>query len=206
MAFPDAPAPDPPPPATPAAPRRSRAAGCAFWGAMALITLSIAFGFLVGGRWFTPFPPLPELLRPTAVLQGAADLDRGSPSAQIEAELLLDDGAVAAMQEGDGLVHLELDVEAVPEVDSLVVGVNWASRAEVLRALEPLPLDQDVRWTLECTDAADCRRTIAIRIELPDDEADTEVTWRLVADVRPPREAEVPEVAVVQLIPVEGSE
>lgn len=174
---------------------------------MALITLSIAFGFLVGGRWFTPFPPLPELRRPTAVLEGGAELDPGSPTAEIEAELLLDDGAVAAMHEGDGLVHLELDVEAAdPEIESLLVGVNWASRAEVLRALEPLPLDQDVRWTLECADVADCRRTIGIWIEVPDDEAGTEVTWRLVADVRPPREDDVPEIAIVQLILAEGSE
>jgi hypothetical protein len=175
------------------------------WGTIVVIALSLGLGFL-GSRWFTPFPPLPELRRPTAVLQGGADLDRGSPSAQVEAELLLDDGAVTAMQEGDGLVHLELDVEAEPEVKSLLVGVNWASRAEVLRALEPLRLDQDVRWTLACADAADCRRTIGIRIDLPADVTAADVSWRLVADVRPPREAEVPEVAVVQLIRVEDPE
>ena len=176
------------------------------WGLVVFVVIIVGGFVLVSGWRFSVGGEMPELRRPTAVLQGAADLDRGSPSTLIEAELLLDDGAAAAMHEGDGLVHLELDLEAEPAVDSLLVGVSWSSRAEVLRAVGPLPLDQDVRWTLACADATDCVRTIGIRIELPGDETATEVSWRLVADVRPPREAEVPEIAVVQLVPVEGSE
>ena len=198
--------PDPPTQApAAAAPPRSRVAGCAVWGLVAFIVIVVG-GFSLMSWRFSVGGEMPELRRPTAVLQGAADLDRRSPSTEIEAELLLDEGAVAAMQEGDGLVHLELDVESEPAVESLLVAVNWASRAEVLRALEPLPLDQDIRWTLACADAAECARTIGIRIELPSDTTAAEVSWRLVADVRPPREAEVPEIAVVQLIPAEDSQ
>jgi hypothetical protein len=187
-----------------AAPNRSRAAGCAIWGSILVIVIVIGgliflANFSVGGE-------MPELRRPMAVLRGAAELDGTSPKARFEAALRLDDGAVAAMHEGDGLVHLELDLEAEPDVGSLLVGVRWTSRAQVQRPIQELTLDEDVRWTYGCEDTADCARTIGVDIELPAGVEGTRVSWRLVASVRPPREATVPEVAVVELALVEASE
>ncbi len=187
-----------------AAPRRSRAGGCAVWALLAFVAVAIGgfvfiANFSVGGE-------MPELRRPMAVLRGAVDLDRASPSSRFEAALRLDDGAVAAMQAGDGLVHLELDVEADPEVGSLLVGVGWSSRAEVVRPLQPLSLDEDVRWTYGCEEADHCARTIGIHIELPDGPGAAAVSWRLVATVRPPREAGVPEVTIVELVLTEAAE
>ena len=178
--------------------------GCVAWGFIALAVVVIG-GFIFLAN-FRLVEPMPELRRPSAVVRGAIDLDSGTRRATFEAALRLDDGAVAAMHEGDGLVHLELDIETEADVDSLRVGVRWTSRAEVVRAIAPLALDEDVRWTYGCEDAADCARTIGIDIELADGAEAAEVTWRLVATVRPPREASVPEVAVVQLELVEGSE
>ena len=185
-------------------PKRSRAAGCAIWGLVAFVALLVG-GFIFVAN-FSIGGEMPELRRPMAVLRGAADLGRTSPSASFEAAIRLDDGAVAAMREGDGLVHLELDVEADPNVGSLLVGVRWPSRAEVQRPIQELSLDEDVRWTYGCEDAGDCARTIGVDIELPAGVQATRVSWRLVATVRPPREATVPEVAVVELTLVEGSE
>jgi hypothetical protein len=174
------------------------------WGLIAFVAILIG-GFIFVAN-FSIGGEMPELRRPMAVLRGAADLGRTSPSASFEAAIRLDDGAVAAMREGDGLVHLELDVEADPNVGSLLVGVRWTSRAEVQRPLQELSLDEDVRWTYGCEEAVDCARTIGVDIELPPGVQATQVSWRLVATVRPPREATVPEVAVVELTLVEGSE
>jgi hypothetical protein len=141
-----------------------------------------------------------------AVLRGNVSLDPTSPSAGFQAVLSLDEGAVDAMRLGDGLVHLELDLETDAGVDALLVGVSWASRAEVVRAREALPLEQDVRWTYGCEEVADCARTVEVDIELADGSAAVDVSWRLVATVRPPREADVAEVATVELTQVEASE
>jgi hypothetical protein len=189
----------------PAPPEQSRAVGCVIWSLVAVIVMAIGAVFL--GSWrFSVLGEMPELRRPMAVLEGVVALDGTSPSTTVEAELRLDDGAVAAMREGDGLVHLELDVETEPDAAQLLVGVRWASRAEVVRPVESLVLDTDVRWTYACDDAADCARTIGLDLELPTSLAAAEVSWRLVATVRPPREASVPEVAVVELELVETSE
>jgi hypothetical protein len=189
---------------TAATPKRSRAAGCAIWGVVALVVIVIGGGILLAN--FSVGGEMPELRRPMAVLRGAAELDGTSPSARFEAALRLDEGAVAAMHAGDGLVHLELDLEADPVVDSLMVGVRWTSRAEVVRPVQPLALDEDVRLTYGCEEAADCARTIGVDIELPPGMEATMVSWRLVATVRPPRDADVPEVAVVELALTEASE
>jgi hypothetical protein len=185
-------------------PKQSGGPGCVIWGLIAFVALAIGGSIFMAN--FSLVSPMPELRRPTAVLQGAIDLGRGTRRATFEAALRLDDGAVAAMREGDGLVHLELDVETEADVESLLVGVRWTNRAEVVRAIMPLPLDQDVRWTYGCENAADCERTIGIDIQLADGAEPGELSWRLVATVRPPRDASVPEVAVVELELVEASE
>jgi len=192
------------PEVTPAAPKQPGAPGCVIWGLIVFVVIAIGGSIFMAN--FSLVEPMPELRRPTAVLHGAIDLDGGARMATFEAALRLDDGAVAAMHEGDGLVHLELDVETEADVESLLVGVRWASRAEVVRAIVPLSLDEDVRWTYGCEDAADCARTIGIDIELAEGAEAVELSWRLVATVRPPREASVPEVAVVELKLVEASE
>ncbi len=148
---------------------------------------------------------MPELRRPMAVLRGDVALDRSAPSGRFEAAIRLDAGAIDAMALGDGLVHLELDLETADDVEALLVGVRWTSRAEIVRPVQPLPLEDDVRWTYACEEVADCQRTIGVDIELPDGSAAADVTWRLVATVRPPRQADVPEVAVVELTQVGGS-
>ena len=187
-----------------AAPKQPGRPGCVAWGLIALAVVVIG-GFIVLAN-FRLVEPMPELRRPSAVVRGGIDTDGGTRRATFEVALRLDDGAVVAMHAGDGLVHLELDVETEPDVDSLLVGVRWTSRAEVVRAIGPLSLDEDVRWTFGCEDAADCARTIGIDIEMADGAEAADVSWRLVATVRPPREASVPEVAVVELELVEASE
>jgi hypothetical protein len=187
-----------------ATPRRLNAAGCAIWALVGVFVVGVGAFMLISSLSFGM--GMPELRRPTAVLRGVADLGPAAPSVTIQADLRLDDGAVAAMHEGDGLVHLELDLESDVDLESLPVGVRWTSRAEVMRPVRPLSLDEDVRWTYTCETAVDCARTIGIDIELPDGVPTAEVSWRLVATVRPPREASVPEVAVVQLELVEESE
>ena len=186
------------------APRQPRGPGCVAWGFIALAVVVIGGSIFMAN--FSLVEPMPELRRPSAVVRGGIDTDRGTRRATFEVALRLDDGAVAAMREGDGLVHLELDVETEADVESLLVGVRWTSRAEVVRAIAPLSLDEDVRWTYGCEDAGDCARTIGIDIELAEGAEAADVSWRLVATVRPPREASVPEVAVVQLELVEASE
>jgi hypothetical protein len=175
------------------------------WGLIIGTVLAIVVVFLMSFR-FSVGGEMPELRRPMAVLQGGIQLDDRTTSKRIEAELRLDDGALAAMREGDGLVHLELDVEGSPEGEPLLVGVSWTSRAEVLRPVTPLAAGEDVRWALACTDASSCQRTIGFQIALPPAAGPTEVAWRLVAEVRPPRESEVPDVAIVQLTPVDGEQ
>jgi len=198
MASPESPPPAPVPPS----PAQSRAAGCVIWGLVLITVLTIVVVFLMSFR-FSVGGEMPELRRPMAVLQGVVQLDDRSGSERIEADLRLDDGALAAMREGDGVVHLELDVEPSPAGEPILVGVSWTSRAEVLRPVTPLAVGEDVRWTLACADASDCQRTIGFQIELPADAGATEVAWRLVAEVRPPRDSEVPEVATVQLVAVD---
>jgi hypothetical protein len=185
-------------------PRHSRAAGCLLWGVIGFFVIAVGGLIFISNLSFGG--EMPELRRPTAVLRGNVELDRAAPSSAFQAALRLDEGAVDAMHLGDGLVHLELDVETETDVQALLVGVRWTSRAEVVRALEPLPLEQDVRWTYACEEVADCARTIGVDIRLRDGSAAADVSWRLVATVRPPREADVSEVAVVELTELEGSE
>jgi hypothetical protein len=187
-----------------AAPRPSRAAGCLLWSLVGFVVIVVGGLIFVSNLSFGG--EMPELRRPMAVLRGDLSLDRSEPEAGFEADLRLDQGAVDAMHLGDGLVHLELDLESESSVRFMLVGVRWTNRAEVVRAMEPLPLEQDVRWTYACEAVADCARTIGVEIELPDGSVAAEVSWRLVAKVRPPREANVAEVTTVELMPVGGSE
>ncbi len=174
------------------------------WSLIAFLVVAVGGFIFVSNLSFGG--EMPELRRPMAVLRGNTELDPAAPSGGFEAAVRLDQGAVDAMQLGDGLVHLELDLETASDVDGLLVGIRWTSRAEVVRALEPLPLEQDVRWTFACEEVADCARTIGVDIRLPDGSTAADVSWRLVATVRPPREADVSEVTVVELTRLEGSE
>lgn len=173
------------------------------WALIILFVVGIGAFVLISNLSFGM--AMPELRRPTAVLRGDVDLRPATPSAAFEVDLRLDDGAVAAMHEGDGLVHLELDLESDSDLASLLVGVRWTSRAQIVRPIQPLSLDEDVRWTYGCEASADCARTIGVDIELPAGVDAADVSWRLVATVRPPREASVPEVAAVELELADGS-
>jgi hypothetical protein len=175
------------------------------WGLVLGTVLAIVVVFVMSFR-FSVGGEMPELRRPMAVLEGVMQLDDRSTSERVEAELRLDDGAFAAMRQGDGMVHLEIDVEPSPEGEPLLVGVSWTSRAEVLRPVTPLAVGEDVRWTVACADVSGCQRTVGFQIELPPGASPTAVAWRLVAEVRPPRESEVPDVAIVQLTPVDGEQ
>jgi hypothetical protein len=172
-------------------------------GCLTLVVAIIAVGIAAFVLLIFVFPfgggEFPELRRPSAEIRGQESIETGDSRMEVFAILSLDEGAVDAATAGDGLVHLQFDVGGLERTERIEIGVRWADRAEVVVDGDLVAPDEDVRWTLDCAAVAPCERTIAVTVKPVDASAPVQLDWRLSAEVRPRRGADVSDDATITL-------
>jgi hypothetical protein len=178
------------------------------WIVVGVMVVGLIGVILLGVILESAFPEYPDLRRPAAVLEGSAEIRPDSDPTTVTVDLAVSWQAVEAAASGDGRVHLELDVaEATKRPVEVEVGVAWPESAAAVRPLAAVTPGADVRWTLACTTLVPCEGVLDLTFGPTDQQEDTvNLDWRLVAEVRPSRDAEVSEQASLVLALSEASE
>lgn len=164
--------------------------------------LLVAVPILVPRFSFSVVPPFPELLRPAGVVDGTVEV--GPAERSVEVEVTLPNAARVAAAAGDDTVYLEIDLADQPGDRSIELEIFRRDEpGAVLRriAIEP---GADARWTLVCDPTGtSCAATYEVVFASDPSAEPVTIGWRISAEVRPPRGAEVEADAeiIVRLVP-----